>query len=98
MRILGEDHQGFRAIAERSSLATLGKSVSVAGLFPGLSLAKTCLTQTRTRRNWSQFTPADFDRLRSQFGVTWVVVRRTADGPGMDCPYQNSAVAVCKLK
>lgn len=98
MRISGEDHQGFHAIAERSSLATLGKSVSVAGLFPGLPLAKICLTQTRARRDWRQFTPAGFDRLRSEYGVTWIVVRRADDGPGMDCPYQNSAVAVCKLK
>jgi hypothetical protein len=97
MAIPGEDNQGFHALAERSSLATLGKSVSVAGLFPGLPLATECLTQVRARKGWRDFTPADYERLKRTYGVTWVVVRRVADGPGLTCPYQNSAVAVCKI-
>lgn len=97
MAIPGEDNQGFHAIAERSSLATLGKSVSVAGLFPGLPLAKECLTQVQARRGWREFTPSDYERLKQAYGVTWVVVRRATDGSGLTCPYQNSSVAVCKI-
>lgn len=97
MAIPGEDNQGFHAIAERSSLATLGKSVSVAVLFPGLPLAKKCLAQVRARRDWRDFHQADFERLKRTYGVTWVVLRRADDPPSMDCPYRNSAVAVCKV-
>ena len=97
MAIPGEDNQGFHAIAERSSLATLGKSVSVAVLFPGLPLAKECLTQVQARRGWRNFNRRDFERLKRSYGVSWIVVRRAHDPPGMLCPYRNSAVAVCKV-
>jgi len=34
--------------------------------------------------------------LRQKYGVTWVVVE--VPGPtGMDCPYQNVAVKVCRI-
>jgi len=42
------------------------------------------------------FGPEEFQRLRHQFGVTWVVVEgRVIEG--LVCPYRNDAVAVCRL-
>jgi hypothetical protein len=94
MNIEGEDANGFRARAERSMLADAVKDKGAASMFP--PLATEWLEQLRDQENWKQFQREDFERLRQKYGVTWVVVQQP--GPeGLDCPYQNAAVRVCRI-
>ncbi len=88
----GEDHQGFRALAERGRLADAGKDGAAVTLASGL--AREWKNQLRALQGWNDFQPEDFRRLRQQFGVTWVVVRPGVTG--LTCPYRNSAVSVCR--
>ncbi|HVB35135.1 MAG TPA: hypothetical protein VNJ52_12290 [Patescibacteria group bacterium] len=92
----GENHQGFRAIAERSRLSDLADDWSVATLFPEKPLADRAWSEMQAERGWEHFTRANFERLKREYGVTWIVVQR----PGVDgvtCPYRNSAVSVCRV-
>jgi hypothetical protein len=94
MEIAGEDENGFRARAQRSMLADAVKDKGAASMFPPLSIQ--WLEQFQDQQPWKQFQREDFQRLRLKYGVTWVVVERP--GPtGLDCPYENSAVRVCRL-
>jgi len=96
MALPGEDHQGFRAIAERSRLADANKDWSVAVLYPWLPLADDCLAQTQAAKGWKSFGADDFSRLEKIYGVTWVVLQQP--NPAVDnCPYRNSVVEVCRL-
>ena len=96
MALPGEDHQGFRAIAERSRLADANKDWSVAVLYPWLPLADDCLAQTQAARGWKNFGLTDFARLKKTYGVTWVVLQQP-NAAATSCPYRNSAVEVCRL-
>ena len=46
--------------------------------------------------NWAHFTAADFERLKSKYGVTWVILENPGV-PGLTCPYTNSTVQVCRI-
>jgi hypothetical protein len=95
MRLPGEDQHGFRAVAERSMLADAVKDSGAVTMFP--ALAQTWLTQVEAQKGWASFGPDDFRRLHNQFGVTWFVLQ-SSGGAGLDCPYQNSALVVCRLQ
>ena len=92
MSLRGEDHQGFRAVAERSMLADAVKDSGVVTMFP--ALAEEWKAQVTAESGWKTFQVADFERLRSQYGVTWVVLQQPGVS-GLNCPYQNSSVQVC---
>ncbi len=95
MELSGEDENGFRARAERSMLADAVKDKGAASAFPPLSVK--WLEQIRDQENWEHFQKDDFERLRRKYGVSWIVVEQP--GPaGLACPYQNSAVRVCRLE
>ena len=94
MNLPGEDEQGFRAIAERSTLAGIHDNGAVS-MFP--QLASQWETQVEAQRGWRNFQLADFQRLRREFDVNWVVLERR-DVPGLDCPYQNDVVMVCRVE
>ena len=96
MALPGEDHQGFRAIAARSSLADAVKDWSASAMFPGLPLATECLAQVHAVQGWRNFSPADFQRLKQTYGVAWVVLERRPIA-GLACPYQNGKVLVCRV-
>ncbi len=96
LAIPGEDHQGFRAIAERSRLADALKDWSDASMYPGLPLADECLAQVKAAEGWKHFQLADFTRLERTEGVSWVVLRQPGV-PGLACPYRNAAVLVCQV-
>lgn len=96
MALPGENHEGFRAIAERSRLADAKKDWSVAVLYPWLPLADDCLAQTQAASGWKHFGVADFQRLERTYGVTWVVLQQPGV-PGLNCPYQNGTVRVCRV-
>lgn len=89
-----EDEQGFRAIAQRSRLADRASDAGAVSMFPGL--ADEWLRQTQAQTGWKNFQAQDFRRLQADFGVTWVVLQ-SPGVPGLDCPYRNSAVLVCRL-
>jgi len=104
MALPGEDENGFRARAERGRLADLVKDKGACSMFPPLSVK--WLEQVEDQKNWPQFGKQDFERLRQKYGVSWVVVQQPGPaehgaaekGPaGMECPYQNSAVRVCRV-
>ena len=94
MDLPGEDEIGFRACAERSMLADAVKDKGASTMFPPLAVK--WLEQVQDAKDWKQFGREDFDRLRQKYGVSWVVIEQ----PGLanlDCPFQNSAVRVCRL-
>ena len=100
-RLPGEDYHGFRALAERSVLADYDKDGGMAARVP--RLAPRWLNEVTAQNNWQNFHPADFARLKKDFGVTWVVLPRPDpplagnDQQAMTCPYWNDHLQVCRL-
>ena len=92
-RIAGEDEEGFRAIAERSMLADVKDSGAVS-MFP--PLAEEWLKEIQVRADWRKFGVNEFQHLKADFGVHWVVVQQPGV-PGLTCPNQNQVVQVCRL-
>ncbi len=90
----GEDYHSFRALAERSQLADLIKDSSVVTQVP--ELAPRWEQQTIATAGWSQFKLADFERIKSRFGVDWALVSNSAP-TGLDCKWHNGELAVCKI-
>jgi hypothetical protein len=93
MRRPGVDYHGFRALAERSSLADRVKDPGVSALFP--PLADKWLEQARAQDGWRDFDALDFHLLKHNYGVTWVVVEQPVHD--LNCPYRNEAVLVCRI-
>jgi len=94
MWIAGEDAQGFRAIAQRSMLADALKDSGAVSMFP--PLAEEWYRQVSAASDWRRFQAADFRSLGAKYGVGWVVLQQPGV-PGLACPYQDSAVLVCRL-
>ncbi len=94
MELPGEDENGFRARAERSMLADLVKDKGAASMFQPLSVS--WLEQVEDQKNWKQFGKEDFERLRQKYGISWVVVEQPGSAE-LVCPYENSAVRVCRV-
>lgn len=91
----GEDHQGFRAIAERSMIADYGKDAGVVTMFPGL--ATEWKKEVDALRGWKHFDKAKFGKLSQGYGISWVVLRKPF-ATDLVCPYQNDAVLVCEVE
>jgi hypothetical protein len=90
----GEDAYSFRAWAERSVLADAAKDASVATQVP--RLAARWQQEVQAQNGWEHFQKADFEGLRSRYGVAWVIVERPGVR-GLACPYQNERVLVCHI-
>jgi len=96
-----EDYHGFRALAERSVLADYEKDGGMACRVP--RLAPRWLKEVTAGSGWRNFQVQDFERLKSEFGVNWIILSRTdklfsAGQAGfMTCPYENQQVRVCRL-
>ena len=60
------------------------------------SLAPTWHEQQLAQAGWQHFQLADFQRLKAQFGVDWVLVSNPQP-PGLDCRWHNDALAACKV-
>ncbi len=90
----GEDYHSFRALAERSQLADALKDAAVVTQVPELGVR--WAQQVDAQANWDHFQFADFERLKAQFGVDWVVVSYPAPGY-LACSWHNGAVAVCQV-
>jgi len=94
LAIPGEDHNGFRAVAQRSRLADVIKDSGAVSMFP--QIADQWLTQTQDQKNWKNFQLRDFERLHQTYGVNWVLLQSPGVG-GLQCPFHNQAAMVCRL-
>lgn len=90
----GEDYHGFRALAERSQLADAIKDAAAVTQVP--ELGPDWEKQVAAEEGWRSFQAADFERLKQEFGVDWVLVdlRQVA---GLDCRWHNESLAVCAI-
>lgn len=95
MHIPGEDENGFRAVAERSMLADAVKDTGAVTMFP--PNAEEWFRQVQAQKNWKDFQLQDFRNLQSQYGVSWVVLQ-VPGRTGLNCPYRNQAVMVCRIE
>jgi hypothetical protein len=66
----------------------------VLALFP--QIGDSWFAQVRAQTGIDDFQAQDFARLKQQYGVSWVVLRQPGRA-GLDCPYQNAVVRVCRL-
>jgi hypothetical protein len=90
----GEDYHGFRALAERSQLADGIKDAAVVTQVP--ELGEIWVRQVKAQKGWSHFRLADFERLKAEFGVNWVLVAYPQPA-GLDCSWHNGTLAVCRI-
>jgi hypothetical protein len=90
----GEDYHNFRALAERSQLADGLKDPSVATQVPVLSPAWD--RQASAQSGWTSFQLTDFERLKSEFGVNWVLLSYPGK-EGLRCPWHNKSLSVCEI-
>jgi hypothetical protein len=90
----GEDYHGFRALAERSQLADMVKDTSVVTQVPELGPAWE--RQVDATAGWQNFQLADFQRLKNDFGVNWVIVSLPQPA-GLACEWHNASLAVCRI-
>ena len=90
----GEDFHCFRALAERSQLADAVKDTTVVTQVP--ELGPVWASQVAAQESWRNFRLADFERLKADFGVNWVLVDSPQPG-GLDCRWHNDALAVCRI-
>jgi hypothetical protein len=95
----GEDAQGFRAIAERSSLPD-SKDGGTASNRPELTeeWSQGMALQTGLGGGLGGSLRMDSGRFAAlkAVGATWVILERDAAG-GLGCAYENDAVKVCRL-
>lgn len=94
MSIRGEDELGFRAIAERSQLADGLKDGGVVQMFP--DIGDSWFAQMKAQTGIDHFQIEDFERLKAQYGASWVVLRQR-DPAELACPYRNDVVMVCQI-
>jgi hypothetical protein len=96
MNLPGENYQGFRGLAERSMVADAVRDAGVVTYFPDSAIAEHWQEQVNAQQGWSNFQSADLERLRAKYGVSWVVLDQKGD-LGLDCPYANATLRVCRL-
>jgi hypothetical protein len=94
MGIPGEDFHGFRAIAARSALADNLKDPGMVARVP--RLANRWQAESNAQFHWNSFQADDFRRLKSRFGVGWVVFAKPGVA-GLTCPWRDADVLVCRI-
>jgi hypothetical protein len=90
----GEDYHSFRALAERSQLADYIKDTAVVTQIP--ELAEVWERQVQAQKGWTRFQLADFERLKAEFGVNWVLVAYPQPA-GLACQWHNGILSVCRV-
>ncbi len=90
----GEDTQGFRAMAERSSLADYSKDGGTAAAFP--LVAKKWMVEHTADTNLNRISDQERIRRLAPLGVSWLVLQKNADTQFV-CPFHNAVVKVCQL-
>lgn len=91
----GEDGQGFRAIAERNSLADRSKDGGAAAVFR--QLAELWMDQQSATTDLNQIDDAERLRRLAPYHVDWIVLNAGASTQ-MQCPFIDDAVKVCHLR
>jgi hypothetical protein len=94
MEAPGEDFHGFRALAERSQLADAVKDAAVVTQVP--ELGTVWANQVTAEEGWRSFKLADFERMKTAFGVDWVLVAYPQPS-GLACRWHNDSLAVCQI-
>jgi hypothetical protein len=94
MAAAGEDFHSFRALAERSVLADALKDAAVVTQVPDLGTL--WIRQVQAQAGWRSFGQKDFERLESQFGVTWILVDYPRE-TGLRCIWHNRSLQVCRI-
>ncbi len=94
LQVPGEDYHSFSALAERSQLADAVKDAAVVTEVP--ELGPVWLRQVQAQQGWRNFNFSDFERLKAEFGVDWVLVAYPQSG-GLGCRWHNSLLAVCQI-
>ena len=93
-KVDSEDTQGFRATTARSALVDELKDGGVVAIFP--ELAPRWKTQRDLELGLDRISDQQrIARLRPA-GVTWILLSADA-ATELNCPYRNTAVAVCML-
>jgi len=90
----GEDYHSFRALGERSQLADALKDTAVVTQVP--ELGPIWQREMDAQQGWPHFQFADFQRLKAEFGVDWVVLSFPPPR-GLPCPWHGGAVSVCQV-
>jgi uncharacterized membrane protein len=90
----GEDYHSFRALAERSQLADAIKDTAVVTQVP--ELGPEWDREVQAQEGWSSFKLADFERLKTEFGVDWVLVSYPQP-KGLACRWHNGILSVCQV-
>jgi hypothetical protein len=52
--------------------------------------------QVQAQRGWAHFQLADFEGLKAEFGVNWVLVSYPPPA-GLACQWHNDALSVCEI-
>jgi hypothetical protein len=91
----GEDYHSFSALAERSQLADAVKDAAVVIEVPELGAA--WQRQVEAQQGWQNFKLADFERLKAEFGIDWVLVS-PEQTVGLVCRWHNRVLAVCEIR
>jgi hypothetical protein len=52
--------------------------------------------QVKAQEGWPHFQIADFERLKTQFGVNWALVNFPPP-EGLACRWHNNALSVCQI-
>jgi hypothetical protein len=91
----GEDYHSFRALAERSQLADMEKDPSVVTQVP--ELAPAWERQVDATAGWQHFKLADFQRLKRDLGVDWVIVPYP-EPQGLACDWHDQTLSVCEIR
>jgi hypothetical protein len=94
MHAPGEEEIGFRCLAQRSRMADNVKDNGVVSMFP--PLAEEWWAQVQAQSPWKSLTLEKFEGLKAKYGVDWILTQRS-EVAGLDCPYQNSVVRVCRV-
>jgi hypothetical protein len=89
-----EDYHSFRALAERSQLADNIKDPAVVTQVP--ELGEVWKRQAEAQKGWSHFQLADFERLKAEFGVDWVLVSYPQPA-GLNCRWHSNVLSVCQI-
>ena len=90
----GEDYHSFRALAERSQLADMVKDPSLVTQVPNLGPAWE--REVNATAGWRRFQLADFERLKTELGVNWVIVPYPPP-TGLPCKWHNASISVCEI-
>ena len=90
----GEDYHSFRALAERSQLADMVKDPALVTQVPELGPA--WAEQVDAAAGWQNFKLSDFERLKTDLGVDWVIVSYPQP-TGLACEWHNASLSVCRI-